>query len=164
MIKYQFQTTQSGYELFAFAAVQSPDPQLLHSRFGHCSERRLNKLRDRCINFPILDPHHMIKHDPTTCDACQAGGMKKRPFPKRPRGRYTYFGEKLSSDLCMFLKSIQGYKYVLCVVDAYSNWLVTVPLKSKHSAYVKDAMQSFIHEYEHLLPTDKPVTWHTERG
>ena len=161
--KYKFQPTRSGYELYAFAAVQTPDPQLLHSRFGHCSQRRLNKLRDRSINFPHTDPKAMIHHDPHDCDACQAGGMKKRPFAKRPKGRYTYFGEKLSSDLCMFPKSIQGYKYVLCIVDAYSNWLVTVPLKSKHSQHVKGAMESFIHTYEHLLPTDKPVTWHTDK-
>ena len=147
--KYKFQSTQSGYELHAYATILTEDPQLLHSRFGHCSERRLNKLRDRSINFPHTDPHASIKHDPLDCDACQAGGMRKRPFSKRPKGRYTYFGEKLSSDLCMFPKSIQGYKYVLCIVDAYSNWLVTIPLKSKHSSHVHAAMQSFIHKYEH---------------
>ena len=139
------------------------DHQLLHSRFGHCSERRLNLMRDRCVNFPMSN-HEKIHHDPSTCDACQRGGMKRKPYGKRPRGHYTYFGEKLSSDLCFFPDSIQGYKYLLCIVDAYSNWLVTYPLRTKNSDEVKECMEKYLKYMAPFLPKDKPVTWHADNG
>ena len=159
--RYRFEHSHNSYQTPILRAKVELDPHLLHSRFGHCSERRLNKLRDRSINFP----HHgdgRLYHDPTTCDACQQGGSKRQPTGKRPKGRYTYFGEKLSSDLCQFPKSLEGYKYVLCIVDACTNWLVTVPLKSKGSDEVKAAFESFLKKYAHALPTRQPVTWHTD--
>ena len=47
---------------------------------------------------------------------------------------YAYFGEKLSSDLCgPFPKSIEGYRYLLNVVDAYTSELWIHPLRTKLS-------------------------------
>ena len=162
--KFAFEPLKHQYETPVLRAKVHLDPHLIHSRFGHCSERRLNKLRDRCINFPAFPHEKSIIHDPSTCDACQRGGMKRKPSGKRPQGRYTYFGEKLSSDLCEFPKSLEGYKYVLCIVDAHTNWLTTVPLKSKAADEVKESFEAFMLKYAHLLPTDKPVTWHTDNG
>ena len=96
--KFKFDWMSKGYNLEAYSTRAHTDPQVLHSRFGHCSERRLNKLRERSTNFPNYPHDKHIPHDPLTCDACQRGGMKRKPYGKRPKGRYTYFGEKLSSD------------------------------------------------------------------
>ena len=161
---YKFDWANKGYHLEAHSARTALPPHILHSRFGHCSERRLNKLRERSLNFPNYPSDKRITHDPSDCDACQQGGMRRHPYGKRSRGRYTYFGEKLSSDLCKFPKSIEGYKYVLCIVDAYSNWLVTVPLRDKASAEVKAALESYLRTYKQYLPTDKDVYWHTDNG
>ena len=162
--RFKFEHITHGYQAVAHKATVSITPQLLHSRFGHCSERRLNQMRDRSINFPLNSHMPNIQHDPSTCDACQQGGMKRKPWGKRPKGKYTYFGEKLSSDLCSFPKSLQGYKYVLCIVDAYTNWLVTIPLNSKSSDNVRPALEAFLRKYAYALPSDKPITWHTDNG
>lgn len=153
-----------GYRTEAMSAKKVIDSQLIHSRFGHCSERRLNKLRDRCVNYPG-DSDKWVSHDPSTCDACQQGGMKSKPSGKRPKDRYTYFGEKLSSDLCgPFPKSAQGYRYVICVVDASTNLLFTKCLKSKSSEEVQAALEDFLLAHAYLLPSKRPVTWHTDNG
>ena len=53
----------------------------------------------------------------------------------------TYFGAKLSSDLCgPFPKSIDGHIYILNVVDACTNILCVYFLLSKSSPEVKAAL------------------------
>ena len=95
-------------------------PDVLHSRFGHCGARRLRQSVTRSANFPR---HESLDHDPTDCDACQEGGARRRPFPKRVKQQFTMFGQRLSSDLCgPFPESIGGHKYALCIVDAADHW------------------------------------------
>ena len=36
-----------------------------------------------------------IDHDPSDCDACQAGASRRRPFPKRTAQQFTMFGQRL---------------------------------------------------------------------
>ena len=99
--KFTFDYARAGYYSPTVCAAKIELPsELLHSRFGHCSERRLNKLRSRCMGFPGDPNGSPIHHDPRSCDACQAGGMKRHAFAKRPPGEFTYFGQRLSSDLC----------------------------------------------------------------
>ena len=52
----------------------------------------------------------------------------------------------------------------MCIVDAHTNWLVTIPLKSKDSTGVQAALEAYMRTYEYKLPTNKPVTWHTDNG
>jgi len=149
----------------AFSA--SVDPSILHSRFGHCSSRRLRKLAERSVNFPKHSATDM-EHDPTNCDACQAGGQRKKPFPKNVRNPYSYFGEKLSSDLCgPFPKSVGGYKYLLNIVDACTNYLEVFHLRSKSSEVVKAHLEQFLDNNRDKLPSPesgRPIRWHTDNG
>ena len=67
--------------------------------------------------------------------------------------KYTYFGAKLSSDLCgPFPKSIDGHIYILNVVDACTNILRVYFLRSKSSPEVKVALESFLHVFKPHLP------------
>ena len=143
---------------------QHVDSDVLHSRFGHCSVRRLAKLQDRSRRMPKC--HNLHSHDPSTCDACQSGGSKRKPFRKREGNPFTYYGERLSSDLCgPFSKSVDGgFTYMLNIVDGCTNELTIYPLQSKHSSEVKAAMEQFLRDNREYLPTDKPVTWHTDNG
>ena len=138
--------------------------KIMHSRFGHCSTRRLTKLKERSIRCPAFvdDP----KHDHTECDACNAGGARRKPFKKRDSNPYTYFGERLSSDLCgPFPKSIEGYTYMLNIVDGHTNELAIYFLKSKSSSEVQAALQQYLVDNKPYLPADnKPVNWHTDNG
>ena len=102
-------------------------PDVLHSRFGHCGARRLRQSVTRSANFPR---HESLDHDPTDCDACQEGGARRRPFPRRVKQQFTMFGQRLSSDLCgPFPESVGGHKYALCIVDAATDFLSRRVLK-----------------------------------
>ena len=113
------------------------DADILHSRFGHCSARRLAKMTERSRRMPKCDD--IKSHDPSTCDACQSGGSKRKPFRRREGNPFTYFGERLSSDLCgPFPKSVDGgCKYMLNIVDSCTNDLHVYYLTSKHSSEVR---------------------------
>ena len=140
------------------------DMDLLHARFGHASERRVKKMIGRSNNFPKYSPHSMT-HDPTSCDACNSGGARRKAFPKHVGNPFTYFGERLSSDLCgPFPKAIGGYKYLLNIVDAATNNLYTYPLRNKSSAEVRSAMEEFMRDNRTHLNHGKPVRWHTDNG
>ena len=161
--KFMFEQTSVGYST-TFSATKSLSPEVIHSRFGHCGVRRIRMMRERCEGFP--HDGEIPDHDPSNCDACKMGASRAKHFVSKSGREYTYFGEKLSSDLCGPMpKSIEGYKYMFCIVDAYTNWLVQIPLKSKSSEEVKLALERFLSEYKQYLPTDgKPVTWHTDCG
>jgi len=139
------------------------DTDVLHSRFGHCSTRRLEKLRDRCRRMPKCDNLH--DYDPKDNDALQMGGSRRKAFPKREKNPFTYFGERLSSDLCgPFPKSVDGYRYMLNIVDGKTNYMEVFYLRTKESTEVKAALEQFIKYNKDKLPDDKPVTWHTDNG
>ena len=54
-----------------------------------------------------------FEHDPASCDTCMAG------FPRRASQQFTYFGQRLPSDLCgPFPVSVDGWKHALVIVDA----------------------------------------------
>ena len=143
--KQKFTFAHCGQYLMNTAYKAILDFNLLHSRFGHCSARRLKKLSSRCEHFPSHDLRSFF-HDPNDCDACRAGGAKKKPFHKNTEKDYKYFGEKLSSDLCgPFPKSIFGFKYILCVVDASTNYLwVDIAMDPKISGVGADQLSIVI--------------------
>ena len=159
--KFNFQHA-TNYTTHTAHTVKLND-DVLHSRFGHVSSRRLNKLRQQSINFPRT--HGPINHDPSSCDACLSGGARRKPFAKREGNPYTYFGERLSSDLCgPFPQSIGGYKYILNIIDASTNELSIYLLRSKSSAEVQSAFQQFLRDNTTYLNHGKPIRWHTDNG
>ena len=137
-------------------------PEILHSRFGHASPRRLKLLLERSTN----PPHHDgTFHDPHDCDACRRGGGRRKPFPKRTQHKFTYFGQRISSDLVGPLPlSVHGERYALCFVDSYSNLLSVYPLKTKSSEEIRTAFEGYLHDHKHLLTHGHKVTWHTDNG
>ena len=141
-------------------------PEVLHSRFGHCGARRLRQSVTRSANFPR---HESLDHDPTDCDACQEGGARRRPFPKRVKQQFTMFGQRLSSDLCgPFTESVGGHKYALCIVDAATNFLYVEYLNTKSSGEVRAAFDRFLRRYKRELDACRAagfdVTWRTDNG
>jgi len=149
------------------SSIRVVDDDLIHARFSHASARRLDKLATRSIGFP-RSSHDSIVLDPTACDACNAGAARRRPFQSHTNpSRYSYFGARLSSDLCgPFPKSIDSYVYMLNIVDAHTNYLQVYFLHSKSSNEVKVCLESYLHEFRSQLPHDpgKPIRWHTDNG
>ena len=89
---------------------------------------------------------------------------RKKPTPKRTKQKFTYFGQRLSSDLCSFPTGIGDYKYAFCIVDAATNWLFVWLMKSKSSHEVKEAMETFLSTHQNSLSHGLSVTWHTDNG
>ena len=149
------------------SAVRIVDDDIIHARFSHASARRLDKLATRSIGFP-KSLHDKISHEPTSCDACDAGAARRLPFPSHTNpNKYVYFGARMSSDLCgPFPKSIVNYVYILNIVDAHTNFLQVYFLRSKSSNEVQACLESFLHEFRSHLPRDpdKPMRWHTDNG
>ena len=138
----------------------------LHSRFGHVGSRRLKKLLTRADGLPIVHGGKDALKDFSThtCPACLEGGAKRKPF-KRNRHIYTYFGQKISSDLCgPFPTSINGYYYALCFTDAHTRYTSVYYLKTKSSNEVREGFEQFLSEFKHLVPESKQITWHTDNG
>eukprot|EP00966_Prymnesium_polylepis_P064978 1507502-Prymnesium_polylepis.1 len=74
-----------------------------------------------------------------------AGGGKKKPFPRRASQQFTYFGQRLSSDLCgPFLVSVDGYKYALAIVDAETNFAFLRLLSDNSATQVRDGFDEFL--------------------
>ena len=97
--------------------------------------------------------HDHSSHKP--CPACIEGGMSRKAFPKRnltPR-EYTYFGERISSDLCgPFPKSVDGFTYVICFIDKTTDISAIYLLKSKGKEEVMSAFESFLEDFKELPP------------
>ena len=139
------------------------DHDVIHSRFGHMSDRRLRKLATRSLNCPFRSETY--QHDRSSCDACNAGNTRRKPFAKNVPNKYTYFGECLSSDLCgPFPKGINGEKYLLNIVDKCTNVLEIYALPSKDSALVRLCFDDFLKRNSAYLSHGRPIRWHTDNG
>ena len=141
------------------------DPNTLHERFNHASSDKIRKLLTRSIGSN-LNPNH-INDNHHDCIGCRLGGARKSKFKRAESQKFSYFGERISSDLCgPFPKSVDGFRYALCFVDSYTNYLKVYMLKTKSSDEVREAFNSFINEVRHFLPKDpnKIIRWHTDNG
>ena len=137
---------------------------VIHARFNHCGTQRLRKLFDVTdgLGDAPSDMNHCHVHD---CPACLEGGQRRKAFAKRRSQEYSYFGERISSDLCgPFPKSVDGYTYALCFVDSYTKYCALYLLKSKASAEVRAAFDSFLKDHKEHLAHKRKVTWHTDNG
>ena len=140
--RFEFNSEFRVQSVMAVSGHKGVSADVLHSRFGHIGNKRLRQCQARSTNFP---QHESLDHDPSNCDACQAGASRRRPFPKRTSQQFTMFGQRLSSDLCgPFPESVEGYTYMLNIVDAATNVMELYFLKSKSSAEVKKAFENFL--------------------
>ena len=93
----------------------------IHRRFGHCGHRRIRRMVSRSRNFSNFNG--TFEHDPASCDACMAGGGKKKPFPRRASQQFTYFGQRLSSILhhlhVSTLHTDNGGEFLKADLDAF---------------------------------------------
>ena len=138
------------------------DLDLVHTRFNHCGKHRMRKMFDVTDG---LGDKPLGKHDSHTCPACLEGAHRRKAFAKRRTHVYTYFGERISSDLCgPFPKSIDGFTYALCFVDAHTDYSAIYLLKSKSANEVQTAFNEFLTDHKEWLAHKNKITWHTDNG
>jgi len=102
-------------------AVDFVSADTIHARLGHCGPDRAAQAIASSTGIPPCNQYkkHLSEH----CEACRLGGARKHPFHgRRAEHKFTYFGERIQSDICgKFPASVtRGYEYILSFVDSYS--------------------------------------------
>ena len=85
---------------------------------------------------------HYLRSYIKGCHICQLSRNEKPPtrhFQTRINPNYTPMS-RLSMDLKVMPKSQKGHKYVLCVIDEVTNFLITVPIFQARSGEVGEAL------------------------
>ena len=167
--KFLLDTDTSPYTLSAnavFAAQESfckGDHALWHAKFMHAGPTKMQQLSKY---IPSLSGYV-----PCQCEACVQGKMRRRSFTdvrrkfKRKQRVYTYFGERISTDLCgPFPESItDGCVYAIVFHDACTGRISTYYLQTKTKEEVLDAFKRFLSDNKHLL-TKGVGEFHCDNG
>ena len=155
------------YMLHAHSVLDDNKPELWHKRLMHAGTAAMQRLGQF---IPCLQRRDYNFSD---CDACAQGGGRKsnafsaqRSFEKRPRkqNNFTYFGERIASDLCGPMPdSIGGEKYFIIFHDSYSKYLAAYAIKDKSKETVLDAFRLFLSDHDRLLTRGIGTFW-TDNG
>ena len=103
--------------------------------------------------FFIPNLIHYLRSYMKGCHICQLSRNEKPPtrhFQTRINPNYTPMS-RLSMDLKVMPKSQKGHKYVLCVIDEVTNFLITVPIFQARSEEVGEALLEHVIT-KHCIP------------
>ena len=92
--------------------------------------------------FFIPDLMHYLISYIKGCHKCQLSNKDKIPnrhFQRRINLNYKPLS-RLSMDLKVMSKSCRGHKFILCVIDEMSNYLITMPIYQARSEEVGDSL------------------------
>ena len=115
-------------------ASRVPDVETWHHRLGHCNTRtiidmaRTNVVKGMPINLSTAPPK---------CDHCILGKQARTSVPNLREGlKATRRLERVFVDLCgpMSVTSKSGRLYAMNIIDDYSSYVWTIPLRSKDEA------------------------------
>ena len=149
----------------AFSMTTECDFDLLHQRFAHCNDDRLKKAATRSIGVDLskflADKRHI-------CEGCKLGRSRKKPFKVSQLGkqRFTYFGQRIHSDVCgPFPCSVgDGYTYLACFIDCYSNYACVYPMVANDAEELLRCFQAFISEHKSILQDGKIHEFYSDNG
>lgn len=149
------------------ARVFALSNEILHSRLGHCGEKRARLARDRSVG---LDTELALFQQPKQCPACLQGAARL-PIRKQDRAaaveaQQIQFGDVVNSDLLGPLPASVngGYTYAICFVDKATRTADIAFLKSKHADNVLEALKQFQNRHKDLLPNGRVKEWRTDAG
>ena len=127
----------SSSDLYPLHVASTSPPQALHAsvnlwhrRLGHPNKTTLSSLlQEFCI------PSSSSSHDSSICNACQCGKHVRLPFSSSTTSA-TFPFELLHCDLWTSpIPSVSGFKYYLVILDDYSHFMWTFPLRAKSEAH-----------------------------
>ena len=141
------------------------DHDLMHQRFAHCGDERLKKAATRSVGVDLskflADKRHI-------CEGCKLGRSRKKAFKASKLGkqRFTYFGQRIHSDVCgPFPCSVgDGYMYEACFIDCYSNYACVYPMVANDAVELLRCFQAFVSEHKSLLRDGKIHEFYTDNG
>ena len=103
--------------------------------------------------FFIPNLIHYLRSYIKGCHICQLSRNEKPPtrhFQTRINPNYTPMS-RLSMDLKVMSKSQKGHKYVLCIIDEVTNFLITIPIFQARSEQVGEALLEHVIT-KHCIP------------
>ena len=118
----------------ALYAMKTLDLETWHCHLGHCSNCKIiNMAHQGVVEGMPID----LSSAPATCDHCVLGKQTRSYVPKMHEGcRATKRLERVFVDLCGPMHSVlkYGHLYSMNVIDNYSSYVWSLPLKSKSEA------------------------------
>jgi hypothetical protein len=108
---------------------------VLHNEFAHVGRDKLLGLVNNLFWHPST--YKICNDVSTTCEKCQI--VKEYATTVSPptfKIKSTYPFELMAADLISFPKTSQGFVGCLMVVDHFSKWVATVPIKDKKSSTI----------------------------
>jgi transposase InsO family protein len=118
----------------AFYSAHVPDVETWHRRLGHCSVRTVvDMARNHAVKGMPIDLSSM----PPKCNFCILGKQTRTTVPSMREGlKATRRLERVFVDLCgpMHVTSRSGRLYSMNLIDDYSSFVWSLPLKSKDEA------------------------------
>src|SRR4051812_21360099 len=104
--------------------------ELWHQRLGHPNKIVLDSLLS---DFSI--PYNRDTHNPLVCESCQQGKHVRLPFNSSTSSS-TFPFELLHCDLWTSpIESISGFKYYLVILDDFTHYAWTFPLRKKSDVH-----------------------------
>ena len=111
-----------------------PNMETWHRRLGHCNNRTIiDMARDKVVKGMPID----LSTTPPKCDHCILGKQTRSPVPKVREGiKASTPLERVYIDLCgpMPVTSRSGRVYSMNVIDDYTGYVWSLPLKRKSDA------------------------------
>jgi len=113
----------------ASALLAASSPSLWHQRLGHPGHEVLSRL----AQSSAIPCNNSASH--TLCHACQLGRHTRLPF-HASTSRTTHIFQLIHCDLWTSpIPSVSGHKYYLVVLDDFSHYLWTFPLRLKSDTF-----------------------------
>ena len=96
--------------------------------------------------FFIPNLMHYLRSFIKGCDICQLSRPNKQPtWQLQPQIYLNYRPlSKLSMDLKVMPRSQKGHKFILCIIDEMTNYLITVPIHHSRSEEVEALIEHVI--------------------
>ena len=111
-----------------------PDLETWHHRLGHCNTRTIIDMAKNGITQGMPIDLSLL---PPTCDHCVLGKQSHASIPKvRENCKATGHLERVYMDLCgpMAVPSCSGNVYSINIIDEFSGYVWSIPLRSKAAA------------------------------
>ena len=118
----------------ALLASRTPDLETWHRRLGHCN---VGAIIDMARKHTVEGMTINLSSSPPKCDACIRGKQTRTPVSKVREGEKAKHPlEHIFVDLCGPIRPVSssGQLYSMNVIDDYSSYMWTIPLKSKGEA------------------------------
>lgn len=114
--------------------TQVPDIETWHRRLGHCNTRSIIEMAKNKVSqgMPIN-----LSSLPPKCDHCALGKQSRSPVPKvREGAKASRRLDRVYVDLCepMAIMSRSGKLYCMNIIDDFSGYAWSIPLRSKSDA------------------------------